>query len=403
MTRSDELNANVALACLIPLCLFMLSFYWLGKPTLSLRTVWEIIQGRSAATRTGHPQHGYFSLERAATSYNQYLILSTSEIMAMRTSYAKLGRAHKRVGYELGYPAKLARLEEVTAVNEKVTRAIAACAQESFPHLQRSSTVGDGDLARVREALKHFVRDWSTEGAKEREVIFSPILNALRQESTKDKADMKVLVPGSGLGRLAWEISQLGYDTMANELSFFMNLAFRFLASPRFTSKTDEHVVHPYSYWFSHQRTNEALFRGISFPDALPRLGDKLHLVETDFLEQRAPGEGYDYIVTLFFIDTSLDVISTIQHIYDLLRPGGRWINLGPLLWSGGAQARLELNLAEVFRLSKAIGFHIESEHGECPMEVYCRKTISCEYTADQEAMMKWIYQAEFWVATKHT
>jgi len=28
-------------------------------------------------------------------------------------------------------------------------------------------------------------------------------------------------------------------------------------------------------------------------------------------------------------------------------------------------------------------------------------KTVPSEYTADTEAMMRWIYQAEFWVATK--
>lgn len=28
-------------------------------------------------------------------------------------------------------------------------------------------------------------------------------------------------------------------------------------------------------------------------------------------------------------------------------------------------------------------------------------KTVPSEYTADPQAMMQWIYQAEFWVATK--
>ena len=28
-------------------------------------------------------------------------------------------------------------------------------------------------------------------------------------------------------------------------------------------------------------------------------------------------------------------------------------------------------------------------------------KTVPSEYTADTQAMMRWIYQAEFWVATK--
>ena len=66
------------------------------------------------------------------------------------------------------------------------------------------------DLPRVRESLKHFVRDWSEDGRLERSQIFGPILDALAEVSHAGRKDMKVLVPGSGLGRLAWEISQLG-------------------------------------------------------------------------------------------------------------------------------------------------------------------------------------------------
>ena len=84
-----------------------------------------------------------------------------------------------------------------------------------------------------------------------------------------------------------------------------------------------------------------------------------------------------------------------------MLRPGGRWINLGPLLWSGGAQARVELSLEEVLALARTVGFQIEGEQENGTLPLYRRRTVPCEYTADQYAMMKWIYQTEFWVATK--
>lgn len=190
-----------------------------------------------------------------------------------------------------------------------------------------------------------------------------------------------------------------GYDTTANELSSFMTLAFRFLSSPSTTQKAEQHTIYPYAYWFSHQRSNEPLFRPVSFPDAVPRLGDRLHLVEGDFLTHSGR---YDIIVTLFFIDTSLDVISTLEHIYELLRPGGTWINLGPLLWPGGAQARVELSLDEVLRLAKMIGFEIEGEDGETiEADALRRRTVRCEYTGDRHAMMKYMYDSEFWVARK--
>jgi len=115
------------------------------------------------------------------------------------------------------------------------------------------------------------------------------------------------------------------------------------------------------------------------------------------------PQEGYDYILTLFFIDTSLDVISTLRKIHTLLRPEGTWINLGPLLWTGGSQAKVELSLEEVESVAEEVGFrfvHVD-EGIEGASELLRRRVVECEYTADEGAMMRWIYQAEFWVARK--
>lgn len=195
-----------------------------------------------------------------------------------------------------------------------------------------------------------------------------------------------------------------GYQTTANELSFFMNLALRFLLSPSRTQRPNQHVLQPYASWFSHQRTADTLFREVSFPDTIPRLSDNFALAETDFLSLRAPEgtPGYDFVVTLFFIDTSLNAIETLEHIHALLRPGGRWINLGPLLWTSGSQATVELSLEEVLRLAETVGFDVAGAgEGAAGSELTARRTVECEYTADQTAMMRWLYQAEFWVVRK--
>ena len=181
-----------------------------------------------------------------------------------------------------------------------------------------------------------------------------------------------------------------------------MNLALRFLLSPEHTHSPNQHILQPYASWFSHQRDADTLFRKVPFPDVVPRLSDNFVLAERDFLSLQAPKgtQGYDFVVTLFFIDTSLNAIETLEHIYTLLRPGGKWINLGPLLWTGSGQASVELSLEEVLKLAGMIGFDIEGE-GEDARELTRRRTVECEYTADKTAMMKWLYQAEFWVGTK--
>ena len=196
----------------------------------------------------------------------------------------------------------------------------------------------------------------------------------------------------------------IGFHTTANELSFFMNLASRFLLSEKTTQCTNQHTLQPYSSWFSHQRTTDTLFRSVSFPDVVPRLSDRFVLAEQDFLTIQPPegSDGFDIVMTLFFIDTSLNVIETLEHIHSLLRPGGQWINLGPLLWTGGGQAAVELSLEEVLKLAEAVGFDIAGAgSGDAESGLERRRTVECEYTADQAAMMRWLYQAEFWVAAK--
>lgn len=115
------------------------------------------------------------------------------------------------------------------------------------------------DLERVQTTLKQLVRDWSSEGAKERLMCYQPIIDELLRTFPKnlwlvhttiffvqycnhhriyqfiafvlysDPANIKVLVPGAGLGRLAFEIARNGYECQGNEFSLFMLFASNFV------------------------------------------------------------------------------------------------------------------------------------------------------------------------------
>lgn len=204
----DVLGSDYLLAALIPLVLFVLSLQVLGSP----KDVLYIIFGSHRTQTTP----GHFSVQRAAASYAQYTRLALSELATMRKSYERMRWSHRRIGYDLGYTIKLARLEESIRTNAVVADAIARLAEDVFPEEfaeQESSALRPaitGDLGRVRESMKHFVRDWSEEGRVERGKIFGPILEVLKTVEPREREHMKVLVPGSGLGRLAWEITQLG-------------------------------------------------------------------------------------------------------------------------------------------------------------------------------------------------
>ncbi|KAJ4496716.1 N2227-like protein-domain-containing protein [Lentinula lateritia] len=411
--------SDILIACLFPAMLLYLGLRLSVFDKAFLHSIWfDFLSlfkfGRTPNTNFGD---GPFSVQTSSAAYSKYRSLSLDELSRMRASYALIGRTHKRIGYELGYTKKLDRLAELIQVNAKATDDIVTVMRRTYAQ-ELSVSSATLCLSRIREALKQFVRDWSDAGSSERSVIFQPILSAVSTLPAPSRSRSRVLVPGSGLGRLAHEISQLGYDVTACELSAYMNGAFRFLLDSEMTSTVYQHEIHPYAHWWSHSRNTADLFRGIRFPDVIPRLAEEetvgLHLTEGDFLALNAPkplpgsdssrANGYDFIVTLFFIDTSVNILSTLEQIHKLLKPGGTWVNLGPLLWCSSAQARLELTLDELFDAMEAVGFAVVGgRDGNDDDEPDCmkRRTIPCEYTHDDKAMMRWIYEAEFWVARK--
>lgn len=218
MTSGTELSTLKAIvACALPF-LIILVFYVIFELEDAKASFIEMLQKFSLhrATRwTRRTRHrstfGPFSLPKAVSSYDRYLETSLENITAMRNSYSRLSWSHKHIGFDLGYPEKLKRAEHVTRLNAEVTKGIVDLAHSEFSENSLCDTsYAQADLGRVQESLKHFVRDWSEEGTRERGRILEPMLNVLRQVPVEDRGRMKVLVPGSGLGRLAWEISQLG-------------------------------------------------------------------------------------------------------------------------------------------------------------------------------------------------
>lgn len=92
---------------------------------------------------------------------------------------------------------------------------------------------------KVRSTLRSFVRDWTREGEDERNACYVPCLEALERyfpqkgdtgekvveimtdeedvklcRKTRERSEVKVLVPGCGLGRLAMEIAARGKPSL---------------------------------------------------------------------------------------------------------------------------------------------------------------------------------------------
>lgn len=282
----------------------------------------------------------------------------------------------------------------------------------SFRSAHRNDSKPVSDHASVVQSLKHFVRDWSSAGSHERDVTFPQILTTLKTlyPDTAVREAKKILVPGAGLGRLSYEIAAMGFETIANEYSFYQNLAHLWMLSVPNTMPRDALTLYPFINWWSHQRTTASLLRGVAFPDTQlsPSALEKLSLIDGDFTTAFYAETGtYDVVVTLFFIDTARSIVDYLDKIHAALQPGGVWINLGPLLY--GTSPWVELSLDEVLAIAENIGFELvptEEKWGAdtfADMEAWRGKVRGAfaGYSWDQDSLSRNAYSAQFWVATK--
>ena len=273
------------------------------------------------------------------------------------------------------------------------------------------------DKTSMSQALKHIVRDWSTEGFHEWSGSYAIIKESLfflfpRQLNNSNRAynttqpSLRILLPGSGLNRIAHEVARLGQDVQvtANEFSPYMNIVYNYVSTIRVPFSMQ---FHPYIDSWSHQPSRTELYRRVHAPDTLPCLSEVV-LVEGDFLRIFNDDKGQhwsatqDVLITHFFLDTARNVLSYMENIHRLLRPGGAWVNLGPLLWSYNAE--LQLSLDEVVRLAEAMGFDfLETSPGFGPETIPGLKvrSIHAPYGYNSRALSENAYKAQFWVAIK--
>lgn len=122
----------------------------------------------------------------------------------------------------IGYSKKFHRVEHHLSENQQLCDRIVQNALEFYDisekeldeHIKASEAAGrKAQKKPVSQALKHYVRDWTEAGIKGRELPFKCVTNSLDGlfPDRKDAASPpKVLVPGSGLGRLAFDVASLG-------------------------------------------------------------------------------------------------------------------------------------------------------------------------------------------------
>lgn len=275
-------------------------------------------------------------------------------------------------------------------VNAKFLSEIVADAESLFGEKKSSSDssaapTSERNVSKVRSTLKQFVREWAAEGEGERKVCFDPLIAGLKKWSSS--SGKFILCPGSGLGRLPYELCKSGFDCQGNEFSYHMILGSHWVlngAAPR--------VIHPYVSSSAQTR-----LRPISVPDEFPQktIG-QMSMCAGEFVEvYEKQGFGFaDGIATCFFLDTAKNILLYIRTIAAAVKAGGVWVNFGPLLFHYAEQndeVSLELSWSEI-RVLISDYFDFKEE----------RDGLESVYASNAEGVSETVFNCVFFAAVRN-
>ena len=85
-----------------------------------------------------------------------------------------------------------------------------------------------------------------------------------------NRDQVKVLVPGAGLGRLAFDIAREGFECQGSEFSLYMLFASNFILNK--CQAVDCFKIQPYIHQFCNNLSSKDQLREISFPDLDPNM-----------------------------------------------------------------------------------------------------------------------------------
>lgn len=374
-----------------------------------------------------------------------------------RQTFYALPQAHWQMlaAPPFNYLDTLSRVDDAIESNAELARTIVKMGLHSFGMVgpdkeavmpeEWAGIAKYNDLDKARSTIRQFYRDWSSEGAVEREACYGPVFRALaneqarRQTSTVEKkstipaqteaqaSPLNVLVPGAGLGRLVFDLCRLGHNTEGNEISYHQLLASSYILNS--CERAGKHTIYPWIHSFSNHKSRENQFKSYKIPDIHPqqtlteteaaggKIG-KMQMCAADFLClycDDAHAGVYDAVATIFFLDTAPNLIRYLEVIRHCLRPGGILINIGPLLWhwenhvpghhgydgDGDYDENTSLGIAdpgsfeltddEVIALVEKMGFVIETRESD----------IRAPYVQDSQSMLQSVYNASHWIARK--
>ena len=350
----------------------------------------------------------YEHLKTIVSAFLNYQVDSLRDVQRMERDFKSIDKKYKE-RLSFNYMDRIEKIKKAIWQNYTFLLKIVQPYNQMFKMIKTSTgevlieplMVQPKDIIKMRSTIKLFIRDWSIDGLSERKTTYEPILQELKNYFKDEKQYEKgisVLVPGAGLGRLMYEIAKLGFKSQGNEFSYYMLLCSNYVLNN--TTKKNEYMIQPCIHSFSNVYSEEAPFKEIYIPDE--NLYDELIKTKTGEMSMVA-GEFchvykdnyniWDSVVTCFFLDTANNVIEYVETIHKIMKIGGIWINIGPLLYHYSEienECSIELSWNELKHIIIGYGFEIRNE-----------KEIKCTYSSVEDSMMQTIYRCIFFTAVK--
>ena len=224
-----------------------------------------------------------------------------------------------------------------------------------------SQLVEDHSYNSAVQIVAHMVRDWSTSGSAIRENLYDWCRMQLASQSQISKTSDRILVPGAGLGRLAFDLHQQGYQVEANEISPVMVAAANAILQRNITG-----ALHPFGLDSmvnevdSSRRYDEIPFPDIDVSNSAATTGSLSYTIGDlvgPYYQSKSHANSFGAVLTCFFIDTATNIYEYLQMMQHLIRPGGLWINVGPVQWH--RHAVMQPSVDELYDLVLSFGFDI--------------------------------------------
>ncbi|CCD27334.1 uncharacterized protein NDAI_0K01430 [Naumovozyma dairenensis CBS 421] len=203
---------------------------------------------------------------------------------------------------------------------------------------------------RVIEAINHLCRDWSDSFKLEREPIVDYVQKRL--ESCQLGDNSLVVLPGSGLGRLAHSIAEIfpSVDVDSVELSTLMYVCNQFALH----FKRDVEIC-PFNMFYSGQLDVKKQTRPFNVSLSKVSFTPNLNTLLEDFRKYTPRKLTYDkiIIVTEYFIDTAENMFEYFENIESLKQYSNnlQWINVGPLKY--GTRPLVQFTVEELNSLRR--------------------------------------------------